>query len=161
MKFTFTILFAFLFINNAISQNILSVDGFKFKQGSKKISLKEAHLLMQNNTNANQSMWEARSKRSNSYILGGFATVGIGIPIYTVIKQNSISWFFTRYTIPLMLGGITCGVISIKANTKAKRLASEAVNQYNKSPKISYQSKPKPELLIGFVGEGVGVHIDF
>ena len=151
----------FLFISLSTSAQTMSVEGFKFKQGNKSYSLKEAHSLMQNNLNANQTLWDARAKRNGSYILAGFSAVGVGIPVYTVIKQNSISWFFTRYTIPLMLGGITCGLVAIKANTKAKRLASESVGIYNQGLKTSYHIQPKPEVLFGMVGEGVGVQIKF
>jgi hypothetical protein len=155
---TFLILSVYL---NTYSQNQMTVEGFKFMQNGKTYSLKEAHTLMQNNTNANQTMWEARSKRSNSRILAGFAAVGVGIPVYSVIKNNSISWFFTRYTIPLMLGGITCGVVSIKANGKAKKYATEAVGIYNQSTKTSYHQQPKSEVMLGVVGDGLGVQIKF
>jgi hypothetical protein len=161
MKHLMTALCILFLTNKSFSQNTLTADGFKFKQGNKSLSLKEAHLLIQNNTNANQTMWEARSKRSNSFILGGFSAVGVGIPVYSVIKNNSISWFFTQYTIPLMIGGITCGVFSVKANLKGKKYASEAVNQFNQSKKIGYNHKPKSILTFGNVDSGIGIRVDF
>jgi ABC-type Fe3+-siderophore transport system permease subunit len=158
MKRIYFILASILLSINTNAQT-MSVEGFKFKQGNKRYSLKEAHTIMQNNTNANQAMWEARSKRSNSYILGGLSIGAIGIATAKVIKERTASFYFTKYNIPLMIGGLTWAVVAGKANTKAKRFANEAIEHFNKDHKTSYITKP--EIFYGMVGEGIGIQIKF
>jgi hypothetical protein len=160
MKKTLTILLLFAALS-AHCQNPITANGFKFKQGNKTFSFKELAGVVQNNKLANEKYWEARTKRTNSLILAGFGAVGIGIPVYTVIKRGSASWFFTRYTMPLMAGGIICEVAAIKKSTKAKALASEAASIYNASIKTSYHYKPKPELFVGMTTNGPGIQIKF
>ncbi len=156
--FVITILFVALKSN---AQSPITAKGFKFEQGNKTFSFKEMAGVVQNNKLANEKYWEARTKRSNSLILVGFGAVGIGIPVYTVIKRGSPSWFFTRYTMPLMAGGIICEVVAIKKSTKAKALASEAASFYNSSIKTSYNHKLKPELYVGITSYGPGIQIKF
>lgn len=160
MKNIFVIIILFVALKSN-AQSPITANGFKFKQGNKAFSFKEMAGVVQNNKLANEKYWEARTKRTNGLILASFGAVGIGIPVYTVLKNGSISWFFTRYTIPLMAGGIICEVAAIKKSTKAKALASEAASIYNAGIKTSYHYNPKPELFVGITSNGPGIQIKF
>lgn len=160
MKKIITVI-AFLSTISASAQAPITANGFKFKQGNNTFSFKEMGSIVQDNKLANQKYWEARTMRTNSLILAGFGAIGIGIPVYTVVKQRSISWFFTRYTMPLMAGGIICEVAAIKKSTKSKRYASEAAAIYNSGIKTSFIQNVKERMTVGIALSGPRLQIKF
>lgn len=127
--------------------------GYKFFQGSNRLSLQELKITMQTNQQAYQQIKSAQSANTIATIIGGIGGFMVGWPIGTAVAGKDANW---------VLAGIGAGLIgvSIPFSVKANKQAKKAVATYNGGLKSS-SFWNKNELRLAVAGNKIGLTLQF
>jgi len=127
--------------------------GYQFYQKGKLLNMPGLVKTMQPNAQAFREIKAAQSNNTIATLFAGAGGFMIGWPLGTALGGGDPEWAMAAV-------GAGLAAISIPISSKTLKQARSAVNTYNNGLKNS-SSSAGPEFRLGFVGNGIGVTMQF
>lgn len=149
------IIFGSLLTTNAqVIESTKTFGGYKFVQGTNKMTMGELYNAMTPESESFNIMKKAKGNLAIAQVMGALGGFGIGLPLGAQIAGGEPNWIFA---------GVGAGliIISIPVSSKANKEAKRAVDLHNASLTTGSIEGFKPEFSILGNSQGIGLSMQF